>query len=310
MFNSLTTIAILLAGAAVVLPAPPAPAESALLRFFARRGRSLSPARAPWPRPTMRSQHWTVRYALVAYVTLCVSAVAVALVLGFAGVSAPVGVGVLIVEAIMLSTLFPLYRSGSLRAIDLGLRRVPGARSVGLVLLGLFVYVLLSVLWMSLVHLPPVRSTFDRIAHQSTIVIVLTGFAVAVGAPVVEEIFFRGFLYRSLRNRLSIAPASLIAGAMFALVHTQYSLLERPEQLIFGVIAALLYERTGSLLPGIAMHSFIDATGFELALTGNDAVVSAVFGLLAIVLLARPPLKRVARHLSSEPSRFTGNLGS
>ena len=258
----------------------------------------------------MRSQHWTVRYALVAYVTLWVLAVAVALVLGFAGVSAPFGVGAFIVEAIMLSTLFPLYRSGSLRAIDLGLRGVPGARSVGLVLLGLFVYVLLSVLWTSLVHLPPVRSAFDGIADQSTIVIVLTGFATAVGAPVVEEIFFRGFLYRSLRNRLSIAPASLIAGAMFALVHTQYSLLERPEQLIFGVIAALLYERTGSLLPGIAMHSFIDATGFELALTGNDAVVSAVFGLLAIVLLARPPLKRVGRHLSGKPARSTASLAS
>jgi hypothetical protein len=253
----------------------------------------------------MRSQHWTVRYALVAYVTLWVLAVAVALVLGFADVSAPVGVGVLIGEAIMLSTLVPLYRSSSLRPIDLGLRRVPGARSVGLVLLGLFVYVHLSVLWTSLVHLPPVRSAIDGIAYQSTIVIVLTGFAVAVGAPIVEEIFFRGFLYRSLRNRLSIAPASLIAGAMFALVHTQYSLLERPEQLIFGVIAALLYERTGSLLPGIAMHSFINATGFELALTGNDAVVSAVFGLLAIVLLASPPLKRVGRYLSGKPARYT-----
>ena len=133
----------------------------------------------------MRSQHWTVRYALLAYVTLWVLAVAVALVLGFAGVSAPFGVGALIVEAIMLATLFPLYRYRSLRAIDLGLRRVPGARSVGLVLLGLFACVHLSVLWVSLVHLRPVHNAFDGIAHQSTIVIVLTGFAAAVGAPVV-----------------------------------------------------------------------------------------------------------------------------
>lgn len=309
MFSLLTMI-VILAGAAAVKPAPAAAAKATLPWLFARGGRSSSPARSPWLRPTMRSRRWTVRYALLAYVALWVVAVVVALVLGFAGVSAPFAVGALIVEAIMLSTLFPLYRSGSLRAIDLGLRRVPGARSVGLVLLGLFAYVLLSVLWTSLVRLPPVRNPFADIAHQSTIVIVLTGFAAAVGAPVVEEIFFRGFLYRSLRNRLSIAPASLIAGAMFALVHTQYSLLERPEQLIFGVIAALLYERTGSLLPGIAMHSFIDATGFELALTGNDAVVSAVFGLLAIVLLAHPPLKRVGRHLSGKPARSTASLAS
>jgi len=49
------------------------------------------------------------------------------------------------------------------------------------------------------------------IAHQSTVVIVLTGFAAAVAAPVVEEIFFRGLLYRCLRNRFGIAPASEIA---------------------------------------------------------------------------------------------------
>lgn len=278
-----------------------------LLWLRVQRGQSLGLALAPWPKPTARSQRWTVRYALLAYAALWVLNVLVALVLHFTGVATPVGVGGLIVEAIMLSTLFPLYRSGALHTIDLGLRRVPGARSVGLVLLGLFAYVVLSVLWKSLVHLPPARSTFHGIADQTTIVIVLTGFAAAVGAPVVEEIFFRGFLYRSLRNRLGVAPASLIAGAMFALVHTQYSLLERPEQLIFGVIAALLYERTGSLLPGIAMHSFIDASGFELALTGSDAIVAAVFGLLAIVLLARPPLKGVRRLVSGRPARRTAS---
>lgn len=226
---------------------------------------------------------------------------AVSLVSWFAGVHIRHGPGVLILEAVFLATLVPLYRSGSLRAVDLGLRRVPGARSVALALLGLLTYGLASALWTSFVHAPSVRSPFAGIAHQSTVVIMLTGFAAAVAAPVVEEIFFRGFLYRSLRNRFGIASASIIAGVMFGAIHTQYPLIVRPELAFFGVIAALLYERTGSLLPGIAMHSFIDASGFEIGLTGNAWIVATLFGLLAVVLLVRPPLRGLGRLLTGKP---------
>jgi membrane protease YdiL (CAAX protease family) len=110
----------------------------------------------------------------------------------------------------------------------------------------------------------------------------------AVSAPVVEEIFFRGLLYRSLRNRLSVLPAALIAGVMFGLVHiTSYPLDTLPVKAAFGVIACLLYERTGSLLPGIALHSFVDASSIEVSLTGNDLIVLGSFLCLALVLLVR-----------------------
>ncbi len=256
---------------------------------------------APWPCPTTRSRQWTVRYALTAYVVWWLLVGAVALGLWIFGVRIPGGLDALIAEAAFLATLVPLYRLGSLQAVDLGLRRVPGARSVGLVLLGLFAYGCFSLLWSSVVHPPVAHSPFSGIANQAAIVIVLTGFAAAVVAPVVEEIFFRGFLYRSFRNRLGILPASLIAGAMFGLVHTNYPLIVRPELAFFGVVAALLYERTGSLLPGIAMHSFIDASGFEIALTGDDRIVLIVFLLLAVVLLVRPPLRGLGRLLTGKP---------
>ncbi|MCW3018185.1 MAG: hypothetical protein JWN10_493 [Solirubrobacterales bacterium] len=48
-------------------------------------------------------------------------------------------------------------------------------------------------------------------------------------APVVEEIFFRGLLYRALRNRLAVIPAAAIDGVIFGLGHMQYPLLVRPD---------------------------------------------------------------------------------
>jgi uncharacterized protein len=238
-----------------------------------------------------------VCYALLVLVVAVVMAGVVAVLLQLAGVGVPSSVAPLIIEAIFILSLGPLYCAGRLHAVDLGLRRVPGARSVGYVLLGLFAYGGFNVLWNSLVHPAPVRGDLTGITHQDTVVIVLAGAVAVIGAPVAEEVFFRGFFYRSLRNRLGIISASVISGALFGLGHTQYPLIVRPDLAFFGVIAALIYERTGSLLPGIAMHSFVDASGFEAALTGRALIVALLFGLLAVVLLIRPPLRSMGRLL-------------
>lgn len=144
-------------------------------------------------------------------------------------------------------------------------------------MLGWFAYVWGSRIWTSAVHPPLARSNFAGISHHGAPVIALTGFAALVTAPAVEEIFFRGLLYRSLRNRLGVAPACALAAVLFAIGHTDYPLLVRPEIALFGVIAALLYEHTGSLLPGIALHSFIDGGSFEISLAGNESVVLTSF---------------------------------
>lgn len=76
----------------------------------------------------------------------------------------------------------------------------------------------------------------------------LAGVASCVGAPVAEEIFFRGFLYRSLRNRFTVG-----------------------------------------------------GSGFERSLAGNASIVAWAYLLLAVILLARPPLTGLARLLTGKP---------
>jgi len=256
----------------------------------------------PWPRPTARSRQWTVRYALLAYVAAFVGAVALAAVALLVGLPIPRADGTLVVDVAMLACLVPLIRRGSLGVRDLGLRRVPGARSVGLVVLAFLAVGVCDSLWTTTVHPGGGTSLHAGLRHETTLVIVLAGFAAAVSAPVVEEIFFRGFLYRSLRNRFSIVSACVISSIMFALPHTQYPLDARVEVAIFGIAACLLYERTGSLLPGIAMHSFVDASAFERALSGRSWIVATAYLLLAVILLARPPLRSLRRRLRGEPA--------
>jgi membrane protease YdiL (CAAX protease family) len=256
---------------------------------------------APWPRPTERSRSWTAEYAVIAYFASIGLGVVAEIVLVALGVRALLADGALIVEIALLLTLVPLWRRGSLRSpADLGLRFVPGARSVGLAVLAFVLYGAFSAFWTA--HTANESgSTFSGLKQYGTIATVVAGFAACVGAPVAEEIFFRGLIYRCFLNRLSIVPACMLAALLFALVHTQYSPSGRVVIFAFGIITCLLYERTGSLLPGIAVHSLVDGTGFEYALTGHATLVPTFYALVAIVLLLRPPVAAVIRLVRGKP---------
>ncbi len=73
-------------------------------------------------------------------------------------------------------------------------------------------------------------------------------------APIFEEIAFRGLLYAALRRRLAFFPAAIISTGMFALAHG-YSLIGFVSVFWSGFLWAWIYERTGSLIPGMVAHA-------------------------------------------------------
>ncbi len=246
-------------------------------------------ARALWPGVTERAQALSARYALLAYFGSLAGVVLLALVLRAAGVHLSLAVGVFVVDALLLGSLAPLILSGRLGRRDLGLRETRLGASTGLAVASLIAYLGLTIAWTLLVIHPATTSqTFskqlDIPAHPGTVAVMLDVFALAVCGPVCEEIFFRGFLFRALRNRLSLWPAALIAGSLFGLAHISsgYPLNTIPIKMLFGVLMCLLYERTGSLLPGIALHSFVDGSIADALFAGNIAIA---FGLAGLALV-------------------------
>jgi membrane protease YdiL (CAAX protease family) len=79
-------------------------------------------------------------------------------------------------------------------------------------------------------------------------------FSAVIWAPIVEELIFRGLLYATLRTRLGVWPSALISAVVFALPHG-YALAGSLSVVMSGVLWALAYERTRSLLPGLLAHS-------------------------------------------------------
>ncbi|MEZ5076412.1 MAG: CPBP family intramembrane glutamic endopeptidase [Solirubrobacterales bacterium] len=73
-------------------------------------------------------------------------------------------------------------------------------------------------------------------------------------AAIAEEVCFRGMLFGGLRERLPRWTAALLAGAVFGLLHVVTGPTAVPPLMVFGAILCLLYEKTGSIVPGIVLH--------------------------------------------------------
>jgi CAAX protease family protein len=77
---------------------------------------------------------------------------------------------------------------------------------------------------------------------------------IAVAAPISEELCFRGFLFGGLRARMPAVLAALASGLFFGALHAPTGLETVPQLVIFGAVLALLYDKTGSILPGLILH--------------------------------------------------------
>jgi membrane protease YdiL (CAAX protease family) len=80
-------------------------------------------------------------------------------------------------------------------------------------------------------------------------------FLIAIAAPVSEEIFFRGMLFGGLCRRMPMFLAAAISAIVFGGLHAFTGLSAVPPLIAFGFILALLYEKTGSIVPGILLHA-------------------------------------------------------
>src|SRR6476659_3398361 len=77
---------------------------------------------------------------------------------------------------------------------------------------------------------------------------------IAIAAPIGEEVCFRGMLFGGLRERLPMWAAGLISATLFGLLHVTTGISVVPRLIAFGFLLALVYERTGSIVPGILLH--------------------------------------------------------
>jgi membrane protease YdiL (CAAX protease family) len=132
--------------------------------------------------------------------------------------------------------------------------------------------VLIRAVYLPLEALWPATFSEDRLTENAQDIVDRAGSGsvwlvvviVVIGAPLVEELFYRGLLQRSLAARFSQGPVLVGVAALFALVH--FRPIEFPGLFAVGLLfgwAALRWDRLG---PAIMIHVGFNLTGLLLVL--------------------------------------------
>jgi uncharacterized protein len=99
------------------------------------------------------------------------------------------------------------------------------------------------------------RSLVDRAEGLDIVLLVIV---VVFGAPIVEEIFYRGLVLGAFEARMGPRVALVASSVVFGAVHLQ--LLQFPALVLFGLVAGYLAQRSGRLLLSVAAHVGFNAT--------------------------------------------------
>ena len=145
----------------------------------------------------------------------------------------------------------------------------------------------------------PVEEGFGAIDPKNVGEYFYSIFTLALIPAIIEELIYRGVIFRGLRERFSTSWSVVISSVMFMFVHGNLQQFIYP--LLLGSVLALIVARTGSLLSSMIVHfinnflvvtfRFVEnLTGFNLDLPNEwwlylVAVVAATVALLVVFLI-------------------------
>ena len=101
----------------------------------------------------------------------------------------------------------------------------------------------------------PARELVDKATGLGVFLLFLV---VVVGAPVVEEIFYRGLTLKSFEKKMGGRLALVVSSLLFAVAHLQ--LIQFPALFLFGFVAAYLARKYDRLGRAVWAHVGFNAT--------------------------------------------------
>ncbi|PKM90679.1 MAG: hypothetical protein CVU87_01575 [Firmicutes bacterium HGW-Firmicutes-12] len=132
---------------------------------------------------------------------------------------------------------------------------------------GILLFIAVTIFSMLLIPLYPfeikpqaVTEIFSKVSTWKQMLLIFS--VVSVLAPISEELYFRGFLYPALRNRLGRMPALILANSFFGILH--FDLLRFIPITLAGIWLTMLYEKTGTLYTSIIAHAVWNALMISL----------------------------------------------
>jgi uncharacterized protein len=153
--------------------------------------------------------------------------------------------------------------TGRARPAAFGLRPTAPLPALGWTLLAYVGFLALSFTVLQIFGREDQQLVQDIEEEDAVGLLVAYGLLSCIAAPIAEEFFFRGFMFRALAGRVHVLLAALVAGSVFGLSHAAGSPATALLVLSgFGIALCLLLYRTGSLVPCIMLHAFNNSVAF------------------------------------------------
>jgi uncharacterized protein len=118
----------------------------------------------------------------------------------------------------------------------------------------------------------PKETPFDALLRRPSTIVLIAIFAVTLG-PLMEELFFRGFLYPVLARRFGMNTGISVSALGFGLMHAaQYGYSWASVLLIFlvGIVLGAVRARKDSVASGFLVHAAYNGTIILMLLIATD----------------------------------------
>ena len=127
---------------------------------------------------------------------------------------------------------------------------------------------LMAALWVPLRTLSVLSEPFSWmvLSHVRFQDAALNVLAVLVFAPLGEELFYRGVIYRWLRQLMPFGFALILSAFLFTAAHWSGYPVHLGLVFASGLLYAWFFERSGSLLPGMLIHALVNLVASLLTL--------------------------------------------
>ena len=138
-----------------------------------------------------------------------------------------------------------------------------------LVLIGLITY--LAVLGVAFFLPVPKKTPFEEFLKRPADAYALALLAITLG-PLMEELFFRGFLYAVLARRLGLFLAVFLTAIPFALIHYSEYAAWGPVLLVFlaGLVFTVVRVRRNSVAASFLVHSVYNGAQMAILFVHTD----------------------------------------
>lgn len=123
-----------------------------------------------------------------------------------------------------------------------------------LITIEILVFIVINILSLIFSKKPTKSSIIDAFSYNigSFYVLLLLVWTFTI-TPIVEEMFYRGFIYNTVKVKMSFYFAVLVSGILFAVCH-EGNIMNMVSYFIMGVGLALVYEKRQTLVTPILVH--------------------------------------------------------